>query len=285
MITNIAQTWEMHCHSDFSDGTLSPQAVYDQALEEEAVRHLVLTDHDTAAGYRWLREHGRLSDELTLWPGTELSSTWMGRSVHVVGIGMDVYSPAWLDIEQRYVVAREQRLQRLMFVLRREGLALDETAIRDIAGEGSIGRPHLARYLVRSGQAKDSAHAFKRWLGNGKVGDVKQSWPEMSRAVEDIVRCGGVAVLAHPHRYKLTWRKLDQMLDDFQDAGGRAVEVCCPAMPPEMRKRLVERCKERDMLIGGGSDFHMPDTPWARLGWFPQWPSEGRRLVDELMAG
>lgn len=284
MITNIAQTWELHCHSNFSDGTLPPQAVYDQAMEA-SVRHLVLTDHDTAAGYRWLREFGRLSPELTLWPGTELSSAWQGRSVHVVGIGMDVYSPEWQDIEQRYVVAREQRLHRLMFVLRREGLEVDEAAIRAIAGEGSIGRPHLARYLVQSGQAKDSAQAFKRWLGNGKVGDVKQSWPEMTRAVEDIVRCGGTAVLAHPHRYKLTWRKLDQMLDDFQEAGGRAVEVCCPAMPPEMRKRLVERCKERELLIGGGSDFHMPDTPWARLGWFPQWPSEGRRLVDELVAG
>lgn len=282
LITNIAQKWELHCHSYFSDGTLSPQAVYDQALEGE-LQNLVLTDHDTAAGYRWLKAEGELSPGLKLWAGTELSSVWMGRSVHVVGIGMDVYGDDWKAVEERYVVAREKRLQRLVFVLRREGLELDEAAIREIAGKGTVGRPHLARYLVQSGQAKDSAHAFKRWLGNGKVGDVKQPWPEMKRAVEDIVRCGGVAVLAHPHRYKLTWRKLDQMLSDFQEAGGQAVEVCCPAMPPEMRTRLVAHCLEHDMLISGGSDFHQPGTAWSRLGWFPQWPSQGRRLVDELV--
>lgn len=284
MNSNIAHTWEMHCHSDFSDGALSPQTLYDQALSA-SITNLVLTDHDTAAGYRWLAEQGRLSDDLALWPGTELSSIWQKRSIHVVGIGMDVHGDAWRAVEARYRHIREQRLERLLFVLHREGLRIDEHQVREQAGEGTIGRPHIARHLVETGQAKNSAQAFKRWLGQGKVGDVKQNWPEMARAVEDIRYCGGVAVLAHPHRYKLTWRKMDQLLTDFQLAGGQAVEISCPAMPPELRKRLVQYCEEQDMFIGGGSDFHMPDTPWARLGHYPQWPSEGQRLVDVLESG
>ncbi|WP_108125508.1 PHP domain-containing protein [Saccharospirillum mangrovi] len=282
MNTNLAHDWEMHCHSHASDGVLSPQALYDQALSA-GLSHLVLTDHDTAAGYRALHEGGELSEQLRLWPGAELSSLWLSRNIHIVGIGMDVFSDAWLDVERRYVHAREQRFERLMFVLRRAGLDISEADIRAEAGDALPGRPHVARFLVKSGQAKDSAQAFKRWLGTGKVGDVKQGWPPLEQAVADIRACGGKAVLAHPHRYKLTWRKLDQLLDDFQQAGGEAVEVCCPAMQPPMRQRLVERCIERDLLIGGGSDFHQPDTPWARLGWYPQWPSQGKRLVDALL--
>lgn len=284
MTSNILHSWEMHCHSHFSDGTLSPQALYDQALASE-LSHLVLTDHDTAAGYRWLADDGVLNPALRLWPGSELSSVWMKRSIHVVGIGMDVFGDAWQAVESRYAALREARLERLLFVLRREGLKIDEEAVRRQAGDGTLGRPHIARHLVDTGQAKDSAQAFKRWLGNGKVGDVKQSWPEMARAVEDIRQCGGIAVLAHPHRYKLTWRKMDQLLTDFQLAGGQAIEISCPAMPPELRKRLVDYCVEQDLFIGGGSDFHVPDTPWARLGHYPQWPSEGQRLTDILESG
>lgn len=282
-MTNIAHNWEMHCHSTFSDGTLSPQALYDLALASQ-LEHLVLTDHDTAAGYRWLSSQGTLSESLRLWPGTELSTVWMKRSVHIVGIGMEVTSDAWLAVEARYDIARESRFERLMFVLRREGLVMDEAAIRSLADGATLGRPHIARYLVESGQARDSAQAFKRWLGAGKVGDVKQSWPELAQAVADIVDNGGYAVLAHPHRYKLTWRKLSQLLDDFTGAGGQAVEVSCPAMPPPMRQRLVEHCCERGIYIGGGSDFHKPDVPWARLGYYPQWPSLGPRLVDQLVS-
>lgn len=283
MNTKVDHRWEMHCHSRASDGVLSPQALYDQALAA-GLDHLVLTDHDTASGYRALHGDGQLSDALRLWPGAELSSLWLGRNIHIVGIGMDVYGEAWMNVEQRYVHAREQRFERLMFVLRRAGLDIDEAAIRVEAGEALPGRPHVARFLVNSGQAKDSAQAFKRWLGTGKVGDVKQGWPLLEQAVEDIRASGGIAVLAHPHRYKLTGRKLDQLLDDFQNAGGEAVEVCCPAMPPLLRQRLVDRCCERDLLIGGGSDFHQPDTPWAQLGRYPQWPSQGKRLVDALLA-
>ena len=283
MDSRVAHNWEMHCHSRASDGTLSPQALYDQALAA-GLEHLVLTDHDTAAGYRALRDDGQLSEGLRLWPGAELSSLWLGRNIHVVGIGMDVDQAAWQAVEARYVKAREQRFERLLFVLRRAGLTLDEDAIRREAGGALPGRPHLARHLVDTGQAKDSAQAFKRWLGTGKVGDVKQGWPPLAQAVGDIVACGGRAVLAHPHRYKLTWRKLDQLLEDFQQAGGGAVEVCCPAMPPAMRERLVDACIERDLLIGGGSDFHQPDTPWAQLGRYPQWPSRGQRLVDALLS-
>ena len=123
-------------------------------------------------------------------------------------------------------------------------------------------------------QIKTTAHVYKRWLGAGKAGDVKSQWPELSEAIEAIKANGGIAVLAHPHRYKLTWTKTRELLDSFVEAKGDAVEVACVGMHPDMRKFLVEQVQNRGLSVSGGSDFHSPKTSWLKLGTFPDWPKQ-----------
>lgn len=282
MIVKRKHEWELHCHSEFSDGKLSCPELFELA-EHSGVSHLALTDHDTAAGYRAAVNQNWVPESLTLYPATELSCVWRGITIHVVGLGIDAFSERWLHIEQAYVVRREKRFQRILFLLGKKGLTLDENRIRELAAQGVPARPHIARYLVETGQVKDTGLAFKKWLGQGKPGDVKSQWPDLAEAVASIVECGGMAVLAHPHRYKLTWTKTRELLDEFTHAGGKALEVSCIGMDPEKRKFLVAQALERQMLVSGGSDFHSPQADWVKLGTFPEWPRHAENVTDWLL--
>lgn len=283
MIVNVAHDWELHCHSTFSDGLLSLPDLFALALQNN-IQHLALTDHDTAAGYRAAVSEKLVPKGLALYPATELSCVWKGRTIHIVGLGIDAESEAWLAIEADYVQRREARFLRIVTVLRKAGFELNEQRIREIANPGPPARPHIARYLIETEQVKDSAAVYKKWLGQGKVGDVKQQWPELEQAVSAIVENGGLAVVAHPHRYDLTWTKTREFLDDFCAAGGQAVETSCVGIQPERQTFLVEQAIERGLMVSGGSDFHSPNTPWLKLGKFPSWPNKAMKVTDWLSA-
>ncbi|MBU2863667.1 PHP domain-containing protein [Reinekea forsetii] len=283
MHVNVKQDWDLHCHSQFSDGKLSCPDLFNLAVERE-IKHLVLTDHDTAAGYRAAIDNSWVPDSLTLHPGAELSCVWKGRSIHVVALGIDVQCEGWLAVEQAYIERREKRFERILFVLRRAGFECDEARIRQISEPGPPARPQIAQYLVETEQVKSTAHAFKKWLGRGTVGDVKSQWPELDETVKTITQFGGLAVIAHPHRYNLTWTKCKEMLDDFNAAGGEGIEASCVGMNPNMRKFLIEQAQQRGMYISGGSDFHSPNTSWLKLGYFPQWPRPAKLAKDWLLA-
>ncbi len=282
MILNRQHEWELHCHSQHSDGQLTCAELFQHAVAR-GVKHLALTDHDTAAGYRDSHANQWIPDSLTVYPATELSCVWLGRTIHVVGLGMDVYSDAWLAVERDYVERREKRFFRILQLLEKGGYALDEAAIRQIAAPGTPARPHIAQYLVDTGQVKTTGHAYKRWLGAGKPGDVKQQWPDIGEAVATIVNNGGLAVLAHPHRYNLTWTKTRELLDAFTEAGGGAIEIACVGMNPDKRKFLTEQAQSRGLRVSGGSDFHSLKTSWLKLGSFPDWPRDVELASDWLM--
>lgn len=281
MILNSKQTWDLHCHSQFSDGKLTLQELFALAVER-GVAHLALTDHDTAAGYRAAQQEW-IPDALTLYPGAELSCVWRGRALHIVGLGMDVQHEGWRAVEADYVRRREARFDRIVFVLRRAGLQIDEAIIRGLAEPGPPARPHIAEYLVMTEQAKTTATAYKKYLGRGTMGDVKSQWPDLEDAIQRIVRHGGVAILAHPHRYNLTWTKCRELLDDFTAAGGRGLEISCVGMEPNFRSFLIEQAQQRSMWASGGSDFHHPNTAWLKLGYYPAWPNQVDPVSDWLM--
>lgn len=282
MIVNVAHDWELHCHSTFSDGLLTLPELFTLATENN-IQHLALTDHDTAAGYRAALAENIVPKSLSLYPATELSCVWKGRTIHIVGLGIDAHSDAWLTVEADYVQRREARFERIVTVLTKAGFVLDEQRIRDIAQPGPPARPHIARYLIETEQVKDSAEVYKKWLGQGKIGDVKQQWPQLEEAVRAITDNGGLAVIAHPHRYDLTWTKTREFLDDFCAAGGQAVETSCVGMHPERQKFLVQQAIERGLMVSGGSDFHSPNTPWLKLGTFPSWPNKAMKVTDWLL--
>lgn len=282
MIVNCSHEWELHCHSRFSDGALNPRDLFELA-QTNGIKHLALTDHDTAAGYRASVEQGWVPEGLTLYPATELSCVWGKRTVHVVGLGIDAFSDSWMEIERDYNNRREKRFHRILYLLGKADFTLDEASIRELAEPGPPARPHIARYLTESNQVKSEATAFKRWLGRGKAGDVKSHWPDLAEAVSAINRCGGIAVVAHPHQYQLTWTKARELMADFVEAGGAGVEVACVGMHPDFSKFMVEQANSHGLMVSGGSDFHRPGKSWVKLGTYPQWPNRVADVRDWLL--
>lgn len=251
----------------------------------KGVSVLALTDHDTLAG---LPEAQAAADAVgvTLIAGIEVSSQWRGRGIHVVGLGVDRHSPNLLETVAAMAEAREARALAIARALAKAGLS-DEQGIlakaREEANGGSIGRPHFARALLAMGKVGSLNMAFKRYLGSGKPGDVKQHFPNLEDAVALILAAGGVAVLAHPLKYDLTRTKLCELMADFKQAGGQAVEVLSGYQEPKATQDLARLINQFQLCASQGSDFHAPNQPWQELGCTGQLP-DGLTPVWQLPA-
>ncbi|WP_234994880.1 PHP domain-containing protein [Microbulbifer donghaiensis] len=262
---------DLHCHSTASDGILSPTELVSRA-KSQGVTLLALTDHDTLGG---VPEAQRTGDQLgiSVLPGIEFSSRWGKRPVHIVGLNVDSASTTLREAINLREQLRRERAERIAERLEKRGFAGALQGARRWAGDGVIGRPHFARWLVEEGHVEDSARAFKRYLGAGKVGDVKVDWPQLEETIDSIRAAGGTAVLAHPLKYGLTRTLLRRLVSDFLEAGGQAVELLCgrqnPVQTRELRALLdavAEECGRPAPLFSVGSDFHQPDQPWRELG-------------------
>lgn len=266
-------TIDLHCHTTASDGTLSPDILVERAAER-GIQTLAITDHDTLAGFRSAKKR---ADELgvNLISGIELSCVWGGITIHVVGLNMNVDSAVMKDAEARQVIARAQRSE---LIAERVGKRLKQTidldAVRQYADGGALGRPHFAKYMIDQGWVPNMAVAFNKYLGAGKPGDVKASWPEMEEAVGWIVDAGGVAVMAHAHLYKMTRTKLKACLSDFMDYGGKGLEVAYGKMDANQRGQMASLAKEMELLGSCGSDFHGPNRFGLDLGVMPAFPAD-----------
>jgi len=266
----MSQVYDLHCHSDQSDGALSPELLVQRA-KQMGVTSLALTDHDTVSGVaRAINEAKR--HDIELIAGIEFSSQWQGRSIHIVGLNINISS----DVIQRATrLQGEVRRQRALTIaerLQKIGVSgAFEGALR-FAGDAEIGRPHFARFLVEQGKVTNVTQAFKRYLGAGKLGDVKNQWPQMEEVVTCILDAGGVAVLAHPAKYKMTRTKLCVLVEAFKAAGGQAIEVISGKQPVSLTTNLAKIALQYDLAASCGSDFHVPDQPWQELGSAGQLP-------------
>ena len=255
---------DLHCHSTASDGALTPEDLVARAAEQ-GVSHLALTDHDTIAGLAQARARGQELG-LSLISGVELSCVWRSHTIHVVGLDFDEVDPAFLKALAQQNENRWQRARLIADKLARlkvDGLLEKATAL---AGGDVPGRPHFAQALVDAGVVPKTAHAFKRHLGSGKPGDVKACWPELSEVVEWITAAGGIAVLAHPRKYRLTATRLRALTTDFRQAGGRAIEVSVSGQSSGDLGFVAELARREQLLASQGSDFHFPGAPWCELG-------------------
>lgn len=255
---------DLHCHSTASDGALTPEDLVARAAEQ-GVSHLALTDHDTIAGLAQARARGQELG-LSLISGVELSCVWRSHTIHVVGLDFDEVDPALLKALAQQNENRWQRARLIADKLARlkvDGLLEKATAL---AGGDVPGRPHFAQALVDAGVVPKTAHAFKRHLGSGKPGDVKACWPELSEVVEWITAAGGIAVLAHPRKYRLTATRLRALTTDFRQAGGRAIEVSVSGQSSGDLGFVAELARREQLLASQGSDFHFPGAPWCELG-------------------
>ena len=260
--------YDLHSHTNFSDGKLSPQELIALA-EQNNVTHLAITDHDTVAAHRYLSEH--CSPSIQLISGIELSCQWQGACIHVVGLNIDINRPAILAAEAIQAKARTERLQMIASKLHKLGFENIVQGSQAVAGKAQVCRPHIATFMVQEKMVKTSADAFKKYLGNGKVGDVSCVWPELMTVVDWIKSANGIAVLAHPQRYKMTASKRNRLIKHFVDVGGEALEVCTANQTPMMVDTLAKQCEKLGLFASVGSDFH-GHHQWVNLGRYPVLP-------------
>lgn len=264
--------YDLHNHSTASDGALAPAAVLELA-RAAGLDGFALTDHDTLAGFDAVRDTP-LARAVGLVCGIELSTQWSGLGVHVVGLDFD---PDHAEIRTAVSNQQQVRCERGLIIaerLRKLGLPdCYEGALKYSAGgAGQLGRPHFAQYLVEIGRVPTVQAAFDRWLGTGKPADIKQAWPELAQAVGWITQAGGVAVLAHPLKYKLTRTKLRRLVTHFLEAGGEAIEVAVAGQQPLETAQIAKLAEEFGLLASLGTDFHEPGLTWCQIGRLPRLP-------------
>lgn len=266
--------YDLHTHSNASDGILSPAALVMRA-KQRGVTHLALTDHDTVHGLQSAREQAHI-EGITLIDGIEFSCLWAGRGIHVVGLNVNVNSAELSGAIGAQLEARDARAEEIGKRLEKAGIPDPLEGARRLAGDAVLGRPHFARYLVEKGFASSINGAFKQYLGAGKPGDIKHRWPDIAGMVAAIRAADGVPVLAHPAKYELTRTKLRELISAFKEAGGLAIEVVSGQQTTSETDTLARIAAQFDLFASCGSDFHVPDQPWQELGSFTPLPSTCR---------
>ncbi len=254
---------DFHTHTSASDGELTPEALLARAVERD-LSALAITDHDTLEGFKSAVSH--VPNNLRLVPGVELSCLWGGANIHVVGLGFDPTAPAITTFIAHQSAAREQRAQKIAQRLEKAGFPNAYDGALAVAKGAELGRPHFAKWLVSAGFVDSETRAFDRYLGRGKLGDVKTFWPPLSEAVTALTAAGGTAVLAHPLHYAMTRMKLRALCTDFADAGGGAIEISSGRQTQDEIARLTRLAQEFGLYASMGSDFHRPWQYGPELG-------------------
>lgn len=272
---------DLHSHSNASDGSFSPTALVNRAIDK-GLTHLALTDHDCILGIKEAKQAAL--GKIELIPGTELSCTWRNEQIHVVALFIDLNSKVLLNYLEGQKQKRIERAQNISLKLEKQGIhnAYEECVKR--AGSGaSITRGNYAKLLVELGRAQDNEDAFNTYLKKGKSCYVKTDWPDMSVCVDTILKTGGIPVLAHPSRYSLTNTKIRALMEDFKQYGGLAIEVSGCQMKTTEIDYLASLCEKYDFMASLGSDFHHEGS-YRELGFLPKLPINLKKVWDDPRA-
>ncbi len=255
---------DLHCHSHFSDGLLSPDLLLAKALEA-GVRVLALTDHDTTAGLTSLHL-AAIDCPIQVINGIELSVRWKMNDIHIIGLMID---PQHEDLVSCVLQQEESRIARAKEIgacLAIIGVTDAYQKACDYAGHERVGRPHFAHVLVEEGVVPDMKHAFQRYLVRGRPAFVPTTWLSLEDVVETIIKAGGQAVIAHPLKYKLTRSKLHALIRAFKDAGGVGMEAVSGQMTAPQVMEVVGLCSRFELLASTGSDYHGDKVSRIGLG-------------------
>ena len=262
---------DLHCHSCVSDGTLEPEALAARA-KAGGVELWALTDHDEIAGQARARD-AALGAGMAYLTGTEVSVTFAGVTVHIVGLGFDADNAALRAGLAQTRGGREQRARDMAASLAQVGIhGAFEGALPYVGNPELISRTHFARFLVERGHCADTGEVFRRYLTEGKPGFVPHRWAALGDAVRWINAAGGVAVIAHPARYKFTPTQEYALFSEFKAHGGRGVEVITGSHSAAEAVRYADTALEFELLASRGSDFHAPGESRAELGRLPDLP-------------
>lgn len=266
---------DLHSHSSFSDGTLAPEALVSRAAAR-GVELFALTDHDQLEGLAGARA-AALACGLNFIDGVEISVTWRGATVHVVGLDIDPLNARLRNGLETVRAGRLARARAIAAELAAGGIEGSlEGALKHAAESPSmVGRSHFARHLADAGVVTDAKAAFRHYLVPGKPGYVPHRWAALADALGWIGAAGGIAVLAHPGRYALSSDALRDLLGEFRDCGGAAIEVVTGSHTSEEYRRFAALALQYGLAASRGSDFHSPDES-AELGSLPD-------LADRLV--
>ncbi|MBV2235730.1 MAG: PHP domain-containing protein [Sterolibacterium sp.] len=274
---------DLHSHSIMSDGLLKPAELVQRA-HAHGVDLLALTDHDELAG---LDEARATADALGMCfvNGVEISVSW-GRdhTIHIVGLGVDP-DYAVLDVGLAQLRGgRDARARQMAAELDKVGIhGAYEGALRFAGNPAMVGRSHFARYIVEAGHARDVKSVFDHWLAKDKPGYVPHQWTSLSNALDWIHRAGGVAVVAHPGRYRITRKELRSLLAEFCDLGGEGIEVLSGSHSAEDVAASARHAREFGLLASRGSDFHGPGESRVDLGRLPALPEDLSPIWQKLV--
>lgn len=260
----MPENYDLHCHSIASDGALSPTALVQRA-QQHGVTSLALTDHDTVAGLQEAQA-AAIATGIKLIPGIELSTSWQNKCLHIVGLGIDPAYPPLREATRNLQIMRTERAEKIADKLDKKRIPGALEAVKKAAGEGMITRSHFADFLLSQFHVSTQQEAFDRYLGAGKSAFVATTWTDMELAVNWITQSGGVAVLAHPLRYKLTASWMKRLLAAFKEAGGLGIEVVTGRYNSDEIKTVANYATLFDLAGSVGSDFHSPANQWVELG-------------------
>jgi predicted metal-dependent phosphoesterase TrpH len=262
---------DLHCHSVVSDGTLTPEALAERA-KANGVNLWALTDHDELGGQQRAKAAASALN-LDYLAGVEISVTWMGQTIHIVGLGIDANHQGIIEGLRSTREGRGNRAKLMAEQLLKVGIpGAYEGALHFAGNHDLISRTHFARYLVEQGVCKDTEHVFKNYLVEDKPGYVPHMWAKLDDAVSWIKAAGGVAVIAHPGRYNFNAMQMDELYKYFKDLGGLGIEVITGSHSPDQYKTYAKIAQQYGFLASRGSDFHDPSESHIDLGTLPHLP-------------
>lgn len=264
---------DLHCHSHVSDGTLAPAELAARA-KANGVDIWSLTDHDEVSGIAQAR---RAADALGLRfiAGVEISVTWAGKTVHIVGLDIHENNRTLTDGLAELRSGRQLRGREIAAQLAQAGIpGAFEGALKYADNPEMLGRTHFARYLIEAGIHSSMSEVFRHYLVEGKPGFVPHRWATLEQAVGWIRAAGGQAVIAHPGRYALTELQHDALIDSFRNLGGAGIEVITGSHTPDQYEVYARVARQAGLLASRGSDFHGLVESRADLGTLPPLPAD-----------
>jgi predicted metal-dependent phosphoesterase TrpH len=272
---------DLHCHSVVSDGTLTPEALAARA-KANGVQLWALTDHDEIGGQERAMAAAKALDMKYL-TGVEISITFAGKTVHIVGLGFDHTNEVLVQGLRNTRGGRAERAKEMSEGLAKVGIqGAYEGALKFAGNHELISRTHFARFLVESGVCKDTSEVFRKYLTENKPGFVPHRWASLENAVKWITEAGGLAIIAHPARYGFTANEEFALFTEFKHHGGRGVEVVTGSHSSADALQYAETALEFELAASRGSDFHSPDESNTDLGTLPWLPGQLKPVWELL---
>jgi predicted metal-dependent phosphoesterase TrpH len=266
----MAALFDLHCHSTVSDGLLSPAELVAHATKR-GVKVLALTDHDDLGGLQAARE-AALEHGIQFINGVEISVTWKRRTLHIVGLKVDIHNVPLKAALDKVRTGRDERAQQMGADLARVGIHGAYEGAKLLAKQSIITRTHFARFLVDNGHAKDTKSVFKKYLVKGKPGFKEHEWMDLKTAVGLIKGAGGQAVIAHPGRYDLGTINMLLLMHEFRSLGGTAIEVVTGSHTPPQYQQFAKIAHKFSLKSSLGSDFHGSGISYMEMGCIPDLP-------------